>query len=408
MPISSQQSGVQSSTVSTGYKLQTLLRAQPSFGGVVGAPVVFFIGGFVYNIFDSDGSKGVENIALSLAYGMYWMTIPHVAVIANTLLASNNPWVLQGLIGNHTAPPIDHGSPALPAGHSVPAVKGPFAVVTDSSTPPGQSTCLDKGKLPTIWKKAKNVFMENAYDGNLEPVALWDRGRNKQRWYIQLVEQMPQGEVSQIDTAVRFGLKDWSIVLVTTIFLLGIPFIFAFTTAYITPQRGLSCRSLTHLVYFSTQVCQTCDWCLQTLEEFTILKLFAWLRQFFAKNKTAYNVTQVYLSLMRIGLFMIAVSASIAGTIMNTIGVWDTCLCEINVWYWIDQENPLALVSLSSVTKAGIAAASNWNILGGLASGLLALVAVLGWWHQRGLRDTFIRQAECVNKPKETLLEHMR
>lgn len=56
------------------------------------------------------------------------------------------------------------------------------------------------------------------------------------------------------------------------------------------------------------------------------------------------------------------------------------------------------MVSLSSVTKAGIAAANNWNILGGLASSLLALVTLLGWWHQQGLRAIFMEQASIVDK----------
>ncbi|KAI5360072.1 hypothetical protein Slin15195_G119340 [Septoria linicola] len=76
------------------------MSAQGDFGVVVGAPVAFFLGGFIYNIVDLLGDAAFQDPAITLAFGVQWMIVVHVAIVSGCLLASNNPsaiCVLSGL-----------------------------------------------------------------------------------------------------------------------------------------------------------------------------------------------------------------------------------------------------------------------------------------------------------------------
>jgi hypothetical protein len=53
---------------------------------------------------------------------------------------------------------------------------------------------------------------------------------------------------------------DWFLILFMATFLLGVPFILAFLTAFFTPPVGLACRSLTFTVYACAQFTQVFLW----------------------------------------------------------------------------------------------------------------------------------------------------
>jgi hypothetical protein len=75
----------------TKAQLVDMLKSQPSFGSSVGAGILFYAGSFIYTIQDIKNKKGDTDTADALAFGMWWMTIVHVSIIAGCLLASNNP-----------------------------------------------------------------------------------------------------------------------------------------------------------------------------------------------------------------------------------------------------------------------------------------------------------------------------
>ncbi|KAK0111593.1 hypothetical protein ONS95_001941 [Cadophora gregata] len=91
-------------------RLPSMLDAQTSFGSAVGVPIVFFAGGFLYTLFDVLANLGNNDIAHALAFGMWWMTIPHVAIISSLLLAGNNPSTFQSAVSTPTIkhPPTFH------------------------------------------------------------------------------------------------------------------------------------------------------------------------------------------------------------------------------------------------------------------------------------------------------------
>ncbi len=60
----------------TKTRLRTMLQCKYSFGSVVGAPILFFLGGFVFALDQSLESLGDEGTALGLAFGQWYMTVP--------------------------------------------------------------------------------------------------------------------------------------------------------------------------------------------------------------------------------------------------------------------------------------------------------------------------------------------
>ena len=79
--------------------LRAMLRCQGSFGAAVGAPILLHVGSFVYNIVDLHTSAGDIDAARSLSFGIWWMSIVHVAAISGRLLASNNPSTATAIVG---------------------------------------------------------------------------------------------------------------------------------------------------------------------------------------------------------------------------------------------------------------------------------------------------------------------
>ncbi|KAF5575007.1 short chain dehydrogenase [Fusarium subglutinans] len=121
---------------SLSEQLKRLMTAQSAFGAIVGAAVVFYLGAFIYTILDLLGDKSNRGAAISLAFGVEWMIIVHVAIVNGFLLASNNPSPATMLIGR---------------------------------------------RLSTL-KPQKRLLFPPIYDGILQPVFMWRQGVNKMQW----------------------------------------------------------------------------------------------------------------------------------------------------------------------------------------------------------------------------------
>ena len=62
----------------------------------MGAPVIFFLGGIVFALLQSLPDLDVD-MAIGLAFGQWYMTVPHIAIISSLLLAGNNPNIVEGI-----------------------------------------------------------------------------------------------------------------------------------------------------------------------------------------------------------------------------------------------------------------------------------------------------------------------
>ncbi|KAK0375325.1 hypothetical protein CLIM01_07324 [Colletotrichum limetticola] len=219
--------------IRTKTRLRTMLHCQYSFGSIVGAPVIFFIGGFIFSFLTSLDELGDENIAESIAFGSWYMIIPHIAIISGLLLAGNNPNILEGVL----------------------------ATERDPKTPEDPKEVFGFLRFDLVYPSCYKVAWQ------------WLRGHTKKRWIEKLLavysgnididyenDEDIDGDMKDLRNTTTLSLLDWFVLLFLTLLLVGIPYLFAFMLAYFTPQIGLSCRSLTFLVYFSLQIAQVGLW----------------------------------------------------------------------------------------------------------------------------------------------------
>jgi hypothetical protein len=90
---------------------------------------------------------------------------------------------------------------------------------------------------------------------------MWFRGRSKRQWIERVLEIREQNNnLDELRRKTKFSFQAWSNILGITLLLTGVPFTLAFVTEYFTPLVGISCRSLTFLVYTLLQVCQILLW----------------------------------------------------------------------------------------------------------------------------------------------------
>lgn len=461
-------------------RLKSMLACQYSFGSTVGAPVVFYIGSFIYAVLEIRSLLGDNDTSHALAFGMWWSSIPHIAIVSGCLLAGNNPNTLAGI-----TPPRGRLQRVSDNRHFWSSLTEPLLGVTDR-------------------------VVGLTYDAKYKPAWMWNRGRSKREWLLRLCEEFQdhdrQDFLPALKAEISMGWLDWLTVSVFAFLLFFIPCLFGFLTSFYTPQIGLSCRSLTFLMYGCAQTWLLLLWIwnltwrdnnwrarqrgldvyaradrqlshMPTVaanplpgetksviapmihvdgastehetrsslltqagdpspiansvpnagteqaprsnfqEIFSNLSEARWFRR--SSNRgpssgenralsqgTLQSVSGIsrlgfiiFWLLMAIG-FAAAVFSSIGGTMMQIMGVYRNCLCQINVNTWLHGRQE-ATLQLSTNSAEDIRQASRyWIPMGGAASAFLGLVAYVAWWYQRRLRFRF---TELVRRIDERL-----
>lgn len=179
-------------------QLDAILQSQYSFGSIVGAPVLFYLVAFSYSLVGLSQDIGNHDTAHSLAFGMWWMVIVHVAIVSGCLLASNNPSTVTGIAAERLATHSPHK--------------------TESHSP-------------------ISFFMRRVYHSPFMPVPLWDRGRMKQKW----IESTRSWKASWFRDRIRIRIG-WILIPATAFLLIFIPSCLAFIISYMTPRVCLGCR----------------------------------------------------------------------------------------------------------------------------------------------------------------------
>ncbi|KAK0620509.1 hypothetical protein B0T14DRAFT_567252 [Immersiella caudata] len=381
-------------------KLLALCSSQNSFGSAVGAPVVFFVGAFIYNMVDIQARLGDNDTAHALAFGMWWMTIPFLAIISCLLLASNNPSSLHGIL----ASPM---------------------------------------RASSTWKIFQWKIFEGAYGGPYEPVDLWDRGPSKMYWLEKTLEQYEaienfgapapgyplhtlqpganhgqphanhpyqqhgphlqqphpgffpsasqisesslansrRGQLGRLKRRMKPNAQSWCLIFFAAATPLFTAMTLAFITSYTTPRVGLACRSLTHLCYFVTQLVQMAIWMLWDRVAIDDERI---------PETRMYRAKRVLCVVLKLLFGSIAAFVSIGGTLMQLMGVYRNCLCKIPVQYWFQTDHPDAYVDLGQNSALSIENAQLfWVRTAGAATGILCATCALAWWFQRHLRDRY-------------------
>ncbi|KAI0200264.1 hypothetical protein F4808DRAFT_173359 [Astrocystis sublimbata] len=363
--------------VSLPTKLKSLLNSQASFGSTVGASILFFVGGFVYTVIDSDSSLGDNDTAHALAFGMWWMVMPYLAIIACAMLASNSPSTLDAIV-------YDGASSAAPDEYETSFLRQRIQAAKQHQVL-GRVLRLVEGYNP--W--------ETAFDGRFRTVKLWKRGLNKRQWVQEAIHEYEDTMTThrlakgisprKLRKRLTLNARDCSYVAAGALFLVLTPSALAFVLSYHTPRSGLSCRTLTYLVYAISQLCEMVLWSLaarlrvihgpQWSKAAPVAKAFCWYGQVF------------------VGFF--SVFAAVGGTMFQLLGLYRTCLCQVPATLWPHLNTPEAYFPISTNSQAQIKAAADWwNVTGSSSVGLMSIITALAWWHQRRLRKVFRDEAD--------------
>ncbi|KAF4439578.1 glycoside hydrolase family 3 [Fusarium acutatum] len=318
--------GVNQNYPSLSERLKRLMTSQSAFGAIVGAAVFFYLGAFIYTILDLLGDKSNQDAAISLAFGVEWMIIVHVAIVNGFLLASNNPSPVTMLIG----PPLSTRKP------------------------------LREKMFPPI------------YDGILQPVFMWRRGVNKMEW-LEKSRAWRRGEEKFMND-VRIRKRDYlGWIILPTIILISLPPAAGAVVAWQTPPRGWGCRSLSFVTYAGFQMVLTPLYFIitrKTERRTMIQRIVHWL------CVLVFSVT-----------VLLALFTSIATTLMQIIGVFRNCFCYVNSGMWLDLNN--AVVNVASDTKDRRNSSDGWIVMGGVATAFMAVCSFFGWWFQMNIRVSF-------------------
>lgn len=206
----------------TKTHLISMLDCQGTFGSLVGAPVLFFIGSFVVTLDTLRDHIGDNSTALSLSFGMWWTVITHVTIISSCALASNNPSTVASIVAG-----ADKGHGSQKDGHKDQrrhhADQGPHRF---------------------------HFGMSRVFEAEFMPVALWDRGIMKKRWLERTTLQPSNNRASpgRKSGCIRPGQPElqplfrWMLVPLSAFLLILYPTTLAFVISYTTPRICISCR----------------------------------------------------------------------------------------------------------------------------------------------------------------------
>jgi len=306
------------SIVTTRQRLRAILTSQPSFGFVVGAPVLFYIGAFFYSTTELSSKVGNGEIARSLALGTWWMTIVLVAIVNGCLVANNSP-----------------GTLSMVAGLRVSDLTGP--------------------KLSFEWWPA--------HGSNVQPVSIWDRGSNKRALLKDNAAWITYKREHGID------FYYWSFVTTSTLILAVLPSALAIAISF--TYIGVSCRALNILLYAMLQLLLIFMVVWKDLGPISLLSCEHWIR-----------------NSLHVLFFVLSVFNSSVGTMLQIIGVYRNCICEIPVSYWLRLDDALVRY-LAADTLERRNASIYWTSIGYGSMGFLIITCYTSWRFQQTMKRAF-------------------
>lgn len=365
----------------TRTRLLSMMSSQSSFGSAVGAPVIFYLGAFVYTILDLENQKSNQDAAVSLAFGVEWMIIVHVAIVSGCLLASNNPSTASAIVGR---------SPDK-------TQAGPHRLRTiDSQAPVAHHKIDSRTERIKKWlgfKKEINKIrhlpgFSRAYETRYQPVWLWSRGSNKMDW----IRHTKAWKERRFRNSIKVSKVEWfCFIFSPVILLIVLPPATGGFVAFATPPVGWGCRSLCFTCYAGCQVVLTL---IATLSAAT--KNEEYWASYPGRRKFCRGAARGFASVSLLGSLFTA----IGGTMMQIMGVFRNCFCYVNSQYWFHLDSSPG-ISVSSDTQNQRISSRYWVVMSSVATGFMALVGYFGWWYQRHIREDFIIEVEALDWERE-------
>ena len=352
----------------TEVHLRAMLACQYPFGAAVGAPILLYIGSFIYNILTLHNAEGDRATAEALAFGIWWMNIVHVAAISACLLASSNP---------STAAAIGKKRKVTTSFEDRLRYAGEWSEMEDRI----QARLEALSRLPLC------------YRARYEPVWMWTRGKSKAGW-LRETEAWKQ---SWFRKKIELTIQDWVALTFFAYLLVLLPGALAFWIVYTTHPRGIGCRALTILVYTGAQLAFVV---LSAWSHFKVARDEQyWRRHTWLDRLRRKWVGIAVAILLLLPAWISAVFTTIAGTLMELSGIYENCLCE-STGYWTFGSN--STVSLATDTAQDRDSSWHWKVAGYIALSFLSFVTYLAWWCQRYLREKFVDCVKHLVAPPES------
>lgn len=355
-------------------RLLCMMSSQLSFGSAVGAPVVFYLGQFVFTILDLLNKRGDQDAGNSLAFGVEWMVIVHVAIISGCLLASNNPSTSTAIVGLAPDPrPLLQRASTLPDRNRRPKSRL-------------MSFKLWLGLTRETHRMRHLPLSHPAFDTRFQPVWLWNRGLNKMRW----LENSHVFSNQLFRDRFTLTAFDWIFyIIIPTIFLIILPPGAGGVVSYATPPVGFACRSLSFVTYAGLQ---------GALVLISLLRYYfedkGFLREHPRWKRFLSNFTFTIFIILTIG----SAFTSIGGTMMQVMGVYRNCFCYVIASQWwkimLHHRDPGYVINVAGDTQNLRNSSENWVIMGTVASGFMAVACYVGYWYQRSIRERFVEEVE--------------
>nr|KAK5438810.1 hypothetical protein LTR18_008245 [Exophiala xenobiotica] len=350
-------------------RLLGLVDSQMGYGAIVGAPVVFYLGAFVYTILDLSNEPSDQDAAISLAFGVEWMILVHVAIIGSCLLATNNPSTASVLVGRQPSPSSQS--------------------ITRSTTTQNLAGHLQPG----LWQRLLGgdlTILADIYNTRYQPVTMWSRGRNKRQWVNDSTAFLNHQSLSK---PLKIGWRARMLIFLATCVLINLPPVAGAVVAWRTPPIGWGCRSLSFVCYAASELLITALFMLMhgirppdelvkpTGPGKTSAGALAWLR--YHGHMSSCIAVYILYALSCIGCLFVVLGS----TLMQVVGVYRNCFCYVNApeWYHLGS----ATVQVATDTQEQRNSSHNWIVFGGTATAFMGVCCFVGWWYQMVIRERY-------------------
>jgi hypothetical protein len=331
------------------------------------------------------------------------MIMPHIAIVSGLLLGANNPNTRKAnpFLCTSIQSTLCQGNLAVNPLHNCSSIS--WKKMTNNRQQCTVEGIIGKKTPLDIGKSFLGVF-ELSYPSRYKTQWMWFRGRSKRQWLDQVLamEDIGGNDLSQLCHKTTFTLPTWLSITGLSIFLISVPCLLAFLTAYYTPRVGISCRTFAFLLYAVFQICQILLWVwisvssktdiYGTLHSSTHLETSSWTSRAGSIQNPSLFSTISYFTWWSFTLLLGAGSIfiSIGGTLMQIMGVYRNCLCAIPLRYWQQLNGPNAWLTMGTNQAESIQNANTyWKGLGISSLVMLCVASYVGWWYQRRLRYSF-------------------
>ena len=155
--------------------------------------------------------------AYTISFGMFWMIIPHVAIVSNLLLAGNNPSIWEAVTSTNEKLKIQTSETKILESGELAPTKHSASVLRW-----GLGHNLEAGRLQKV-RQLRNRVLRPIFKSGYKTAWLWNRGSSKALWLASYVEEYPDMHTIQSEV-LHMSSSSWTFsIFAPAFFLLTIP-----------------------------------------------------------------------------------------------------------------------------------------------------------------------------------------